>query len=314
MARSLIEWTGFVWNFILGCTKCSPGCERCYAINEVGRERCEAHKGLAVLQPVPNWTGLIRFRPESLSQPLNRTIPSKWFVNSLSDFFHEAVPLDWQRAGLEVMRLADWHVFQILTKREKQLRNLLNGDLRGYAGLPNVMWGVSVEDCKHGLPRIDALRESPARIKWLSIEPLLENLGPIDLDGIDWVVVGGESGANARPVKVDWVVSIKDQCEAFGVPFFFKQWGNWAPAEGTCSGRMHVWQDGSLSERKSKKEAGRTLQGEEFDSSLELENMPNSPPAAVRRGLQRRAAEMGAGIRHVEVLSRPSRAREVKVK
>lgn len=140
MARSLIEWTGFVWNFILGCTKCSPGCENCYAILEVGRERCEAHKGLAVLQPVANWTGLIRFRPESLDHPLKRTIPTKWFVNSLSDFFHEAVPLDWQIAGLEVMQMADWHVFQILTKREKQLNSLLNDELKNFANLPNVMW------------------------------------------------------------------------------------------------------------------------------------------------------------------------------
>lgn len=261
---------------------------------------------------VPNWTGLLRFRPESLSQPLKRTIPSKWFVNSLSDFFHEAVPLDWQQAGLEVMRMADWHIFQLLTKREGQLRSLLNGDLSGYAELPNVMWGVSVEDRKHGLSRIDALRNSAARIKWLSIEPLLEDLGRINLDGIDWVVVGGESGANARPVKVDWVVSIKDQCAASGVPFFFKQWGNWTPAERPCGGRVHAWPDGSVSVRKSKKQAGRTLQGEVFDASLNVE-LGDCPPAANRRALQRHADELGTQIREREVQARRGRACGVKV-
>src|SRR6267142_2201407 len=152
MAHSLIEWTSFVWNFILGCTKCSPGCENCFAILECGRKRCEAHEELAVLQPAPNWTGLLKFRPELLCEPLKRTIPSKWFVNSLSDFFHEFVPVEWQIAGLEVMKMADWHTFQILTKREAQLTMLLNGELRAYADLPNVMWGVSVENQKHGLP------------------------------------------------------------------------------------------------------------------------------------------------------------------
>ncbi len=191
MALSKIEWTDFVWNFLLGCTKCSPGCERCYAIPEVGRERCDAHVGLAVLKPIPNWTGLIRFLPERLDEPLKRTVPTKWFVNSLSDVFHEAVRLEWQIAGLEVMKMADWHVFQILTKRHNQLQSLLDGDLHAYAELPHVMWGVSVENRKHGLPRIDALRNSAALVKWLSVEPLLEDLGQINLDGIHWVVVGG---------------------------------------------------------------------------------------------------------------------------
>lgn len=270
MSRSFIEWTGFVWNFILGCTKRSPGCEHCYAILEVGRERCEAHKGLAILSPVPNWTGRIRFVPERLLDPLKRTIPTKWFVNSLSDFFHEALPQEWQVAGLEVMRLADWHVFQILTKREEQLRSLLDGGLREYAQLPNVMWGVSVEDRKHGLPRIDALRESQAGIRWLSIEPLLEDLGLINLEGIDWVVVGGESGNKARPMKQEWALSIRDQCEAAGVPLFFKQWGNWAPGCGEGATRIHAWPDGSTSFRTTKKAAGRELEGVVYNASLPI--------------------------------------------
>lgn len=307
MARTMIEWAGFVWNFILGCTKRSPGCEHCYAIAEVGRERCDAHKGLAVLQPIPNWTGVLRFRPEVLCHPLKRTIPTKWFVNSLSDFFHEGVPLDWQCAGLEVMQMANWHIFQLLTKRQERLQSLLNGELRSYAGLPNVMWGVSVENRKHGLARIDALRNSAARIRWLSIEPLLEDLGQLNLDGIDWVVVGGESGANARPIKEEWVVSIKDQCEAFGVPFFFKQWGNWAPAESARGGRIHTWPDGSLSIRKSKKEAGRTLQGTMFDSSLEIDELAECPPAAIRSALCQRTTELASTILRCEVVTHATR-------
>lgn len=270
MARSLIEWTGFVWNFILGCTKCSPGCENCYAIAEVGRERCDAHKGLAILSPHPNWTGLIRFVPDRLLDPLKRVVPTKWFVNSLSDFFHEGIPLEWQVMGLDVMRLADWHVFQILTKRHEQLRSLLNGPLREYANLPNVMWGVSVEDRKHGLARIDALRESEAGIRWLSIEPLLEDLGTINLDRMDWVVVGGESGPRARPMKEEWVLSLRDQCEAAGVPFFFKQWGNYLPGDGDGATRIHTWPDGSTSYRTSKKAAGRELDGMYFNNSLPI--------------------------------------------
>jgi protein gp37 len=250
MSKSSIEWTDAVWNFVLGCTKCSPGCANCYAIGEVARERCEAHKGLATLKPVRNWTGLLRFVPTRLPEPLRRTKPTTWFVNSLSDFFHEDIPVDWQIAGLEVMRMADWHIFQLLTKREDQLRRLLNGDLNEYADLPNVMWGVSVEDRKFGLPRIEALRQTPAKIRWLSIEPLLEDLGEIDLDGIHWVVVGGESGLDARPMKEEWVWPIKQQCDDAGVPFFFKQWGG-----------------------VNKKKTGRLLGGREYNESLLIEEV-----------------------------------------
>ncbi len=270
MAISKIEWTERVWNFMLGCTKCSPGCANCYAILELARGRCEAHKGLAVFHPVPNWTGKIRFVPERLHDPLKRTVPTKWFVNSLSDFFHEATPLEWQVAGLQVMKMADWHIFQILTKRELQLQSLLDGELRAYAELPNVMWGVSVEDKKHGLQRIEALRHSAARIKWLSVEPLLEDLGRINLAGIHWVVVGGESGCNARPINEEWVLSIRDQCEMANVPMFFKQWGNWMPAEPGTVGRLHVWPDGTRSVRTSKKMAGRMLQGQTYNNCLPI--------------------------------------------
>jgi protein gp37 len=146
--------------------------------------------------------------------------------------------------------MADWHIFQLLTKREDQLRRLLNGDLNEYADLPNVMWGVSVEDRKFGLPRIEALRQTPAKIRWLSIEPLLEDLGEIDLDGIHWVVVGGESGLDARPMKEEWVWPIKQQCDDAGVPFFFKQWGG-----------------------VNKKKTGRLLGGREYNESLLIEEV-----------------------------------------
>lgn len=310
MARSNIEWTGFVWNFILGCTKCSPGCKNCYAMKEVARERCAAHKGLAVLQPTPNWTGLLRFRPESLNHPLLRKAPTKWFVNSLSDFFHEYVPVEWQVAGLNIMQSADWHIFQVLTKRERKLQTLLEGELSQYARLPNVMWGVSVEDRKHGLPRIDALRNSAARIKWLSIEPLLEDLGDLDLTGIDWVVVGGESGHQARPIKQDWVLSIKDSCDAHGVPFFFKQWGNWAPAEQPCGGRIHTWPDATLSVRKSKKDAGRLLLGQNYDGQYEFKELGECPSKIVRGRLRSRCSELASSISVLEAKARDRLASE----
>jgi len=301
MARSMIEWTGFVWNIMLGCSKCSPGCKFCYAVNEVARERCEAHKGLAVLKPIANWNGNLRFRPESLSQPLHRKSPTKWFVNSLSDYFHEHMPLEWQKAGLEVMRMADWHIFQVLTKRDQQLNRLLGNELNEFARLPNVMWGVSVEDCKHGLPRIDALRESAARIKWLSIEPLLEDLGDLNLEGIDWVVAGGESGHQARPVKQEWILAIKESCERQGVPFFFKQWGNWAPAVEPTKGRVHVWPDNTSSVRMHKKLAGRSLLNETHDGCFEFESLAVCPHKAECDSRLLRCAEIAASISVLDV-------------
>jgi protein gp37 len=158
-------------------------------------------------------------------QPLHHQKPRRILVNSLGDFFHDAIPLQWQIAGLEVMRRADWHLFLILTKFERRLQDLLNGPLSLYAALPHIMWGVSVENRRHGLPRIEALRQSPAHVRWLSIEPLLEDLGEFNLEGIDWVVVGGESGPKARPMREEWARNIQRQCRAASVPFFFEQWG-----------------------------------------------------------------------------------------
>jgi protein gp37 len=147
------------------------------------------------------------------------------FVNSMSDLFQEEVPNDYILTVVKVMQLANWHTYQVLTKRSERMRDLLQTKLMQAADQPHIWWGVSVENRKHGLPRIDHLRAAPAKVRFLSIEPLLEDLGPINLEGIHWVIVGGESGRGARPMKEEWALAIRDQCQKAGVSFFFKQWG-----------------------------------------------------------------------------------------
>jgi protein gp37 len=243
--RSAIEWTDATWNPVRGCTKVSPGCKFCYA--EVFAERFRGVPGHPFEQGFD-----LRLVPEKLDQPLHWRRPRKIFVNSMSDLFHEDVPAAYIARVGDVMRRADWHVFQVLTKRDDRLRELLRGELRWMADLDHVAFGVSVEDRRYGLPRIRSLQETPARIRFLSVEPLLAELGPLDLSGIDWVIVGGESGPHARPMLREWVVEIRRQCRAQRVPFFFKQWG------GT---RKH--------------ETGRTLDGRTCDEF----------PLAFHRGL-----------------------------
>jgi protein gp37 len=179
------------------------------------------------------------------------------FVNSMSDLFHDAVPEDYIVGVAKVMVAAKWHTYQVLTKRSERLRELLNSTLEFAARQPHIWWGVSVEDREYGLPRVDDLRKANTEIRFLSVEPLLEDLGRFDLDGMHWVIVGGESGPGARPMKREWVVSIRDQCRRRGVPFFFKQWGGVRKSltgrkldgrtydefprrasPGTCSGRL----------------------------------------------------------------------------
>jgi protein gp37 len=143
----------------------------------------------------------------------------------MSDLFQEDVPTSYVLSVADVMRRADWHVFQVLTKRSARMAVMLRSELRQIAALPHIWWGVSVEDRKYGVPRIAQLRAAPAKVRFLSIEPLLEDLGELDLSGIDWVIVGGESGPRARPMEPEWVTSILAQCESSKVPFFFKQWG-----------------------------------------------------------------------------------------
>ncbi|MGH7804776.1 MAG: DUF5131 family protein [Candidatus Binatia bacterium] len=217
-SRSTIEWTDATWNPVRGCTKVSPGCKHCYA--ETFAERFRGVPGHPFEQGFD-----LRLVPEKLGEPLRWRTPKRIFVNSMSDLFHEEVPAEFIGAVGGVMRDAAWHTFQTLTKRHERLRELLSGELAWLGRLTNAWWGVSVEDRTHGLPRISALRATPASVRFLSIEPLLEDIGSLDLSGIHWVIVGGESGRGARPMDPAWVRSIRDQCLEQRVPFFFKQWG-----------------------------------------------------------------------------------------
>ena len=233
-SQSSIEWTDSTWNPVRGCNKISPGCKHCYA--ETFAERFRGVPG----HPYERGFDL-RIVPERLSDPLRWSNPRMIFVNSMSDLFHDRVPEDYIKQVCEVMALSPWHIFQVLTKRADRMTSLLSNGLRTFATLQNIWWGVSVENKRHGLPRLKTLRSSPATMRFLSIEPLLEDLGRIDLTGISWVIVGGESGPGARPLDREWVRSIRDQCKRDHVPFFFKQWGGVRKSENgrRLDGRLH---------------------------------------------------------------------------
>jgi len=216
--NSTIEWTDATWNPVRGCVKISPGCKHCYA--ETFAERFRGVKGHPYEQGFD-----LRLVPDKLTEPFTWRSRKLVFVNSMSDLFHDGVPDTYVEAVSRVMQSANWHTYQVLTKRSERLRDLLNGRLRFAGDCENIWWGVSVEDRNYGLPRIGHLRSAQAQIRFLSIEPLLEDLGKIDLSGIHWVIVGGESGPGARPMRKEWVLSIRDQCLEQRVPFFFKQWG-----------------------------------------------------------------------------------------
>jgi len=216
--HSDIEWTDATWNPVRGCTKVSPGCKHCYA--EVFAERWRGIPGHPYEQGFD-----LRLVPEKLFEPLLWTNARTVFVNSMSDLFQVGVPDAFIAKVLGVMRLADWHIYQVLTKRADRMQQVIADHHSDLEHLEHVWLGVSVEDRRFGLPRIDALRCTPAAVRFLSIEPLLEDLGDLDLGGIDWVIVGGESGPGARPMKVEWVRSVRRQCRAQRIPFFFKQWG-----------------------------------------------------------------------------------------
>lgn len=215
---SAIEWTDATWNPVRGCTKISPGCKHCYA--ETFAERFRGVKGHPYEQGFD-----MRLVPEKLAEPLRWHAPKMIFVNSMSDLFHDTVPDDYIAAVARVMVAANWHTYQVLTKRSGRLRELLNSTLSFAAKQPHIWWGVSVENKKYGLPRINDLRDADAVVRFLSVEPLLEDTGKLDLSGIHWVIVGGESGPGARPMKKEWVISIRNQCGENCIPFFFKQWG-----------------------------------------------------------------------------------------
>jgi len=237
--NSRIEWTEATWNPVTGCTKVSPGCKHCYAENLARRLRAMGTPGYE------RGFTTITLLPNRLDEPLKRKKPTKYFVNSMSDLFHERVPDAFIDRVLEVIDATPQHVYQILTKRAERLPRFF-----ATRRLPRNVWlGVSVENRKHGLPRIDALRQVAAEVRFLSVEPLLEDLGRIDLTGIHWVIVGGESGPKARPMAPEWALNVKRQCEAADVAFFFKQWGRW----------------GADGQRRSKKANGRTLEGHTWD-------------------------------------------------
>jgi protein gp37 len=232
--NSKIEWTDATWNPVRGCTKISPGCKHCYA--ETFAERFRGVKGHPYEQGFD-----LRLVPEKLTEPFTWRSPKLVFVNSMSDLFQDGVPDEYVELVSQVMTTANWHTYQVLTKRSGRLKEMLGGRLRFATEQENIWWGVSVEDRKYGLPRIDHLRAAPARVRFLSVEPLLEHLGEIDLSGISWVIVGGESGPGARPTSKEWVISIRDQCHEQRVPFFFKQWGGVRKARNgrTLDGRTY---------------------------------------------------------------------------
>jgi protein gp37 len=263
-SHSSIEWTDATWNPVRGCTKISPGCKHCYA--ETFAERFRGVKGHPYEQGFD-----LRLVPGKLAEPLRWRTPKMIFVNSMSDLFHDQVPDDYIIAVAKVMAAARWHTFQVLTKRSERIQRLLSTSLKFASTQPHIWWGVSVENRKHGLPRIDHLRSSPAAVKFLSIEPLLEDLGTINLKQINWVIVGGESGPGARPMKTQWVTSLRNQCERADVPFFFKQWGG---------------------VRKAK--AGRELEGKTYDGYPSRVEFPVSSAQeclAVAQSIERALAD-----------------------
>jgi len=236
--QSSIEWTEATWNPVTGCTQVSPGCGHCYA--KTFAERFRGVPG----HPYERGFDL-QLRPERLRQPLEWKKPRTIFVNSMSDLFHEDVPLEFIQEVFDTMRRAEQHTFQVLTKRSRRLLELASS----LVWSDNVWMGVSVE-YQRWTTRIDDLRDTDAKVKFLSCEPLL---GPLllNLNGVDWVIVGGESGHGARPMRADWARDIRDQCVTVGVPFFFKQWG------------AH----NELGTRVGKARSGRSLDGRTWDQT-----------------------------------------------
>jgi protein gp37 len=213
MATSKIEWTESTWNPLTGCTKVSPGCKNCYA------ERMAKRLQAMGLEKYRNGFKLT-LHPDVLEDPLQWTKPQMIFVNSMSDLFHKDVPLEFIQRIFDVMKRAHWHQFQVLTKRAERLL-----ELDPYLEWPENVWmGVSVENSDYTY-RIDLLRQTGAVIKFISAEPLLGPLPNLNLEGIHWVIVGGESGPHARAIRAEWVREIRDQCVRAAIPFFFKQWG-----------------------------------------------------------------------------------------
>ena len=257
--KSKIEWTDATWNPITGCSVVSPGCTNCYAMRLAGT-RLRHHwsrEGLTTPSKAgPVWNGEVRFNQEWLDQPLRWKRPRRIFVCAHGDLFHESVTTPWLDAVFAVMAFSEKHQFQVLTKRQDRMQQYINGGWwerfrhnltrhKSKLGIDDADWlfrtvqyplrnvwvGTSVED-RARKTRIDTLQGINAEVRFLSLEPLIGDLGELDLCGIDWVIVGGESGSNARPMHPDWARSIRDQCVKAGVAFHFKQWGEWVEVDG----------------------------------------------------------------------------------
>lgn len=245
-----IEWTDSTWNPVTGCTKLTRGCDSCYA------ERfSERFRGVAG-HPFENGFDLT-LRPGRLKQPLDWRTPRRVFVNSMSDLFHKEVPLWFIDCVFDTMEAADWHVFQVLTKRSSLMGRYLRRRYAQSLAPPHIWLGVSIEDARNTV-RLNHLRSAQASTKFVSFEPLLGPVGKIDLTGIAWAIVGGESGPGARPMLEEWATEVRDQCKASNVAFFFKQWGGIRPKSG-----------------------GRRLQGREWNQYPRESRRPNSSTVAV---------------------------------
>ncbi len=326
--KSAIEWTDATWNPVLGCSIVSPGCTNCYAMKEAYRfgfnPNLQRYHGLTKkVNDRPVWTGKIAKAPNTTwLAPIERKKPTKYFVNSMGDLFHEDCPDDWILDALTVMAIANQHTFQIVTKRADRMWEFMSRprlleeiylnwytfsdgarEVHGWP-LSNVWLGVSTERQQEADERIPLLLETPAAVRFISAEPLLGPLNLFDFIGpwgptpqslqappaLDWVIVGGESGQKARPMHPDWARSLRDQCGAAGIPFFFKQWGEWAPSteEQAAGNPRSGWQTkrahpcvakaeelypqagAAFVERLGKKAAGRLLDGVEHNAMPEV--------------------------------------------
>lgn len=222
--NSSIEWTNATWNPVTGCTKISAGCDNCYA--ERFSERFRGVKG----HPFENGFDLT-LRPERVEQPLTWKRSRMIFVNSMSDLFHKQVPIEYIDRVFDTMERADWHIFQVLTKRSSLLKRFINKRYRNMPTPDHIWLGTSIEDHTKR-SRIRHLQDTNCSVRFLSIEPLIGSPGELDLQDIQWVIVGGESGPRARPMQLSWARSVRDQCIAQNAPFFFKQWGGFRPKTG----------------------------------------------------------------------------------
>jgi protein gp37 len=222
--KSPIEWTDTTWNPVTGCTKISAGCDNCYAARF--SERFRGVPG----HPFENGFDLT-IRPERLTQPLDWKKPRMIFVNSMSDLFHKAVPKAHIARVFDTMERADWHIYQVLTKRSSLMQKFINDRYKARLAPPHIWFGVSIEDSR-ATSRIAHLQKANAAVRFLSVEPLIGPVGKLDLTGIHWVIVGGESDPHARPMQTQWAIEVRDQCLKAKVAFFFKQWGGRSPKSG----------------------------------------------------------------------------------